>query len=137
MTEIKVDNGFIIIDPIYTEPKTGLSLVNPTGGRPMGTSITFKDHPFRGLVFAAPTHFYNGGYKYESEIKVGDIVMMNEPMHTVKSDIVIFDGVDYDVVRYASVICHVTPTEEERKALKFLRDTQSQAPSRKKEVIKN
>jgi len=132
MTEIRPINGWVICDPIYTPPTSTSKIINPNTNLAIGGD--YKDHPFRALVISAPKVFYNGGFQYESEVKDGDIILL--PGEVVEKQLmsalnevrpIWIDGVVYIAVRYQQILSVYTPTDEERKGLKFERIEKAKA----------
>jgi len=133
MRKITADNDFLIVDEIYTELATQTNIISPKTGKPIGTGVMYEDHPFRGYVIEASPYFFNGGFRYNSEIKKGDIVYLSESAVSKGTDSIFLGGVQYRVIRHGAVIGHVTPTVEETKELKFARNVAT-APAKKKEL---
>lgn len=115
-------NNNIIIDPLYIRAAKGSGIINPGTGRETATGAGQKEHPFKAVVKFAPKYIYNGGIRYESELRVGDVVVLQE------SEVVgkhfppyIEDGYFYPIIKYATVIAFYTPTEEEKETFVFMR----------------
>jgi len=113
-----MQNGFILVKPIFAEPKSGNALVNPYTETYIGSAGSYTEHPFRALVIYSPEFWYNGGVQYKSDIKDGDIVFLPGEVAS-NTGFIILEGVEYPAIRYQQVYAHYTPTEEERKGLKF------------------
>lgn len=126
MTDLRAINGWVVVDPIYTPPTSQSKIINPVTNLSVGGE--YHDHPFRALCIVAPQYFFNGGLKYESEVQKGDIVLL--PGEVVEKQLmsalnevrpIWIDGVMYIAIRYQHILSVYTPTEEERKGLKFER----------------
>jgi hypothetical protein len=134
---VKVMNGYIVVDMIYVPPKNaGLAIINPFTELGTGSKENYEQHPFQLLVIKAPEFFYNGGIKYESEIKAGDILLVpGTPVTSGLDGWVIIDGIEYPLIKYLLTYMHYTPTEEELKNLKFVRDVQKEERAKQKSKI--
>jgi hypothetical protein len=134
MTDLTMCNGYILIDPIYTVPNTESDLVNPFNGLPLTSKENYEDHPFRALVIFAPEYYRDGGIKYPSDIKKGDIVILPGEISSMGTQFIVNQKKMYPAIRYSSVLAHYTPSEEEAKSLKFKRDFK---PKPKSKLIVN
>jgi len=118
--QISIINGFVAVDPIQVELIKGFDLINPNTGLEMGTKDNYYDHPYQAMVVLAPAYFYNGGIRYESEVKVGDVLLLTG--HIVSHNELVIDGVRYPTIRYSDINGFYTPTEEQRKNIVFVRE---------------
>ena len=115
-------NSFVVVDPVYVAPTKVSSLIDPSTNRERPEE--YDRHPFQGLVILAPKCYYNGGYRYESEVKEGDIVLFPGEIiaRLMNTKTIWHNGVELFAVRYADLVGFYTPDEEERKNIVFFRD---------------
>ncbi len=117
--KVKMINGFIVVDPIHVETMKGLDIINPVTGLETGTKDNYYDHPYQAMVVFAPEYFYNGGIRYESEVKEGYVLFFEGH---VQGQAMIVDGITYFLLRYSDIRGFYIPTKEEREKLVFVRD---------------
>jgi len=118
-TEMIAHNGFVIMDPIHVKPKTKAVIIDPHTNKPSASKGNYDDHPYRGLVIASCKFFYNGGIRYESELKAGDVALFSLAVKPVGE--IIIEAIPYPVVRYSDIIMSYSPSAQESKEMIFER----------------
>ena len=112
-------NGYVIMDPIYIKPKSETPILNAEG-KPTASKENYDKHPYRGLVIASSKFFYNGGLRYESEVKAKEVALFSLSVKPVGE--IIIEGIPFAVVRYSDVFMTYEPTPEEIKDMVFERE---------------
>lgn len=119
MEQIEMDNNLVCVKPIFAKTSSKSNLIAAGSGLPLVAKSAYVEHPFRALVLFCGKYFYNGGIRYESEIKVGDIVYLPGRVVMDNNDPLIIEGIEYPTIKYGLILGHRTPTEEERNSLSF------------------
>jgi len=122
LNEIKAGNNVLLVDPIYTKPKKESGIIDPRTLLEMGGKSSYYDHPLRALVIIAPEFFYFGDAKYKSDIKAGDVILLNYPVEPKPDNMVVIEGITYFMIHFSEAKFHYRPSEEEREKMKFFRE---------------
>jgi co-chaperonin GroES (HSP10) len=126
LKQINAVNNKVIVDYLYIEPKGAKSgLVDPNNpNKPIGSQESYEEHPYQAVVIKVPKYFRDNGNAYESEVKEGDVVLLPGFPLQKSFDIfpVMIEQIFYHAVRYHDIQGYYTPTEEQRKNFKFMRE---------------
>lgn len=126
LKQLSTVNNKVIVDYIYIEPKGAKSgLVDPNNpNKPIGSEESYEEHPYQALVIKVPKTYRDNGIAYESEVKEGDVVLL--PGYPLQKSFDVFpvmiEKIFYHAVRYHDIQAFYTPTEEQRKNFKFMRE---------------
>lgn len=124
--EMRTHNGYVVMDPIYIKPKSETPILDASG-KPTASKENYDKHPYRGLIIASSKFFYNGGLRYESEVKAGEVALFSLSVKPVGE--LIIEGIPFAVVRYSDVFMTYVPTPKEIEDMVFEREI---ADARKK-----
>ena len=126
LKQINAVNNKVIVDYLYIEPSGAKSgLVDPKNpNKPIGSEESYEEHPYQAVVIKVPKYFRDNGNAYESEVKEGDVVLLPGFPLQKSFDIfpVMIEKIFYHAVRYHDIQGYYTPTEEQRKNFKFMRE---------------
>ena len=126
LKQLSTVNNKVIVDYLSIEPsgvKSGL--VDPNNPNKMiGSDESYDEHPFQAVVIKIPKWYRDNGVAYQSEVKEGDVVLL--PGYPLQKSFDIFpvmiEKKFYHAVRYHDIQAYYTPTEEQKKNFKFMRD---------------
>ena len=126
LKQLSAVNNKVIVDYLYIEPSGAKSgLVDPKNpNKPIGSEESYEEHPYQAVVIKVPKYFRDNGNAYESEVKEGDVVLLPGFPLQKSFDIfpVMIEKIFYHAVRYHDIQGYYTPTEEQRKNFKFMRE---------------